>query len=304
MTDTRKLIAKFVCLALAIILAVLCACTVVVCKVNPSVTVCEDYTLFTDVCYGNARRNYLDLCLPQDVSGTLGLIVLIHGGGWIWGDKDLLTESVTGLCTSHGYAVAAINYRYANGEGVTADDILDDITASLAKIKTLASEHGITIEKALLNGGSAGAHLSLLYCYSRFDSAPITPAVAVSMSGPTDLADPNFFNCDKSILGMVSKVSGTDVEKNSRESTLPALAAASPITYATSASVPTIICHGVHDSVVPYSNAVTLDARLTELGVTHEFITFPNSEHGLESDPDCAAQASDLMFEYAARYLN
>ena len=57
------------------------------------------------------------------------------------------------------------------------------------------------------------------------------------------------------------------------------------------------------DTVVPYSNAVALDARLTELGITHEFLSYPNSGHGLESDEEQARRAEELMVKYLNEYV-
>ena len=76
----------------------------------------------------------------------------------------------------------------------------------------------------------------------------------------------------------------------------------SPVTFVSSA-VPTLIAHGQKDTVVPYSNAETLDSALTENGVTHMLITYPNSGHALENDPDCAMRYSQMFFAFAAVYL-
>lgn len=264
----------------------------------------NDYTLYTNLYYGEAKRNYMDVCIPTGKSGTVGLILMIHGGGWIAGDKDCYTASIKSWCGEKGYVSAAINYRYADGKNVTADDILDDISMALMKIKELAAESGITVEKVLLTGGSAGAHLSLLYAYEKAAVAPIAPVAVVSFSGPTDLCDTNFYKNGKEVTEMVSKISGIDMEKNEIEHAKPLLFGASPVAYVNENTVPTVICHGANDSIVPYSNAETLDRLLTEYGVPHDFIVFPNSDHGLESDSDCMDKANELMEQYAARYLN
>ena len=82
-----------------------------------------------------------------------------------------------------------------------------------------------------------------------------------------------------------------------------ALYSVSPITYVNESTVPTILCHGMKDSVVPYSNALSIVEKFEQYGVTYDFISYPNSEHGLESDPDCAQKADRLLLEYAEKYL-
>src|SRR6516225_10800174 len=50
----------------------------------------------------------LDLYLPADFPRPLPLIVCIHGGGWVMGDKSMFPNF---LLPNMGYAVASINYR-------------------------------------------------------------------------------------------------------------------------------------------------------------------------------------------------
>lgn len=39
----------------------------------------------------NERQSY-DLVLPENASGDLGLVLCIHGGGWVEGKKDTYTD--------------------------------------------------------------------------------------------------------------------------------------------------------------------------------------------------------------------
>ena len=100
-------------------------------------------------------------------------------------------------------------------------------------------------------------------------------------------------------LQIVASILGQNV---TNEAIAQLTAQYSPVTYAATA-VPTIIAHGQQDTIVPYSNAVTLDTLLTANGVTHQFISYPNSGHALESDPDCAKQYTQALSAYAAEYL-
>ncbi|MCK6685627.1 MAG: alpha/beta hydrolase, partial [Thermoanaerobaculia bacterium] len=52
----------------------------------------------------------LDVYVPSG-SGPFPLIVWIHGGGWISGDKALAAQSAQVRQTARGYVVASINYR-------------------------------------------------------------------------------------------------------------------------------------------------------------------------------------------------
>ena len=266
----------------------------------------SEYKFYQNLRYGEANRNVLDLALPKS-NIHKGLIFYIHGGGWTAGDKGAYEETLKNYATK-GYAAAALNYRYAGSKGTTGFDILDDITGALNKVKSKAEENNIQLTSALLSGGSAGAHLSLLYAYARQDVAPIKPSCVVSLSGITDLLDPNFYNKNASnydgLTDMISKVSGKKITAENYESRYKdVLKALSPNYYVTASTVPTIICHGTVDSVVPYSNAVSLDALLTEKGVEHELVTFQEADHGLEKDDVAKARMYELLEQYISKYL-
>ena len=267
----------------------------------------DNYTQYTNAQYGeDAERQILDLCIPNNKTGRVGLILMIHGGGWTAGNKDGYLSSLVDWASNKGYVSAAINYRYASSS-VHYADIIDDISSSLVKIKEISAEHNILLEKMLLTGGSAGGHLSLLYGYSQKDTAPITPAAIVSLCGPTDLTDINYYNntkYQKELLKMINPLVGKQITINNYTQHTETLLNASPISYITATSIPTVICHGQLDDLVPYSNAITLKNKLDEFGVTNHLVPFPNSGHELGYDPDSTARMNELMLEYANLYLN
>lgn len=263
---------------------------------------------FRDVSYGTHERQVLDLNIPKDNDGEVGLILFIHGGAWIAGDKSSYETGVESAASSFGFAGASINYRYIS-DTVDMFDILDDIDAALKKIKEIGQENGVNINKVLLTGDSAGGHLSLLYAYSRAKTAPITPAAVVSNSGPTDLYDDNFYHNnalgnEEYVASLFSYGCGQRFAYAEREEVKDALMAVSPVNYVNADTVPTVINHGMKDSIVPYSNAQTLDALLTQYGVTHVLNAYPNSDHDLGADEANSSLASDLLIEYCNTYLN
>ena len=81
------------------------------------------------------------------------------------------------------------------------------------------------------------------------------------------------------------------------------LEAISPLSYVNASTVPTILNHGDNDTIVPYSNAVSLDAKLTEYGVPHHFNTYRNDGHGLGNDKATDDVAYTHLIEYINTYL-
>lgn len=268
-----------------------------------------NYTQCVDLAYGEHERQKLDLYIPNDASGDLGLVLLIHGGAWIGGDKDSDTKTALAAAKDYGFAGASINYHYIS-DTVHMDTLMNDIDLALSKIKATGAEKGVNINKVLLIGTSAGAHMSLLYAYSRADSAPIRPVAAVSNSGPTDFTDEKFYiNNDigdaETISLLFSWVGGVPFAyaDRAKPEVVAALKSASPLYFVSSQSVPTIINHGDSDTIVPYSNAVSLDAKLTEYGVPHYFNTYKGGGHGLDNDEAAADRAYNQLIEYMNTYL-
>lgn len=262
---------------------------------------------FFDMSYGTHERQVVDLCVPDGASGDLGLVLFIHGGAWISGDKESYEGGMNYGASGLGIATAAVNYRYIS-EDVDLLDVLDDIDAALAKIKEKGAEAGVNINKVLLTGDSAGGHLSLLYAYARKKTAPITPVAVISNSGPTDLYDDNFYHNnamgdEAAICDLMSKACGKRFSYDAKESAKTALYSVSPVTYVSAECVPTVINHGTADTIVPFSNAKTLDALLTQYGVEHVLNVYQGADHGLDKDEEAKDRADELLFGYIDRFL-
>lgn len=263
--------------------------------------------VFSNVYYGEQERQSLDLAIPKDNDGEVGLILFIHGGAWISGDKESYKDTVSDCANREGLAAAALNYRYID-EQTDVLDIADDIDAALSAIKTTAEKKGVSINRVILAGSSAGAHLAMLYAYSRKDTAPITPAAVMSYCGPTDLYDESFYYGNAlgdtdTLCGLMSWACGESFTMETKADAKAALDKASPLTYVNEDTVPTIICHGEKDNIVPYSNALSIIEKFEQYSVQYDFISFPNSDHGLANDPDCSERSETLLREYIEKYV-
>ena len=257
--------------------------------------------------YGHHERQVVDLYLPENSDGEVGLILLIHGGGWKAGSKDDYGETADIYLQRYGCAVAALNYRYIS-RIFDINDELDDIEACLEKIKAVAAEKGITLNGMLLTGGSAGAHLAMLYAYARKSSSPVTPKAVISYSGPTDFTDDNFYHGnplgnENEMASLFSDACGKRFRYKNMNKAYNELMAVSPIAYVDENTVPTVINHGVEDTVVPFSNAEAIVEKFREYGVKYDFNVFPNSNHGLESNPENTEIAEDLFDRYMVEYI-
>src|SRR5690606_29474410 len=118
-----------------------------------------------DTAYGSDERHKMDLYLPKDRNQHTPTIILIHGGAWQAGNKSEMNKLIPLIqAEMPEAAIANINYRLANGNTITADQMMDDIAASVQFLSDNSEQLNISNHFAMI-GASAGAHLAMLYTY-------------------------------------------------------------------------------------------------------------------------------------------
>jgi acetyl esterase len=109
--------------------------------------------------YGPHERNVLDLWKAKSDKPT-ALLVFIHGGGFINGDKSQVRgRAVIRQCLDAGVSFASINYRFR--EHAPIQDILRDAARAIQYIRSRAADWNIDPARIACYGGSAGAGTSL-----------------------------------------------------------------------------------------------------------------------------------------------
>lgn len=101
-----------------------------------------------DIAYGPSDRNRLDLFLPE--GPIKGLIVFVHGGYWLWFDKNSWSHLAAGAL-ARGWAVAMPSYDLCPDVSIT--EISRQVATAVAQS---AKEVAGPISLA---GHSAGGHL-------------------------------------------------------------------------------------------------------------------------------------------------
>lgn len=89
----------------------------------------DDATVYRDIPYGPDERHRIDLYVPLSPRHEWTPVVLyIHGGGWLWGDKDAAAGAgeFTRLL-SDGWAIASMNYRFVQYSDTTTDPISSNV---------------------------------------------------------------------------------------------------------------------------------------------------------------------------------
>lgn len=101
----------------------------------------------------------LDVFFPETVTANdqLPLLVWIHGGAWISGDKDNNTPYYE-IIASHGYTVISLNYSL--GPGHTYPTAVHQLNDALAYIQQNAVRFHVDPSRVVIAGDSAGAQLT------------------------------------------------------------------------------------------------------------------------------------------------
>jgi acetyl esterase/lipase len=228
-----------------------------------------------NVSYGADALQKMDVYLPagRDVDSTK-VLVMIHGGAWIEGDKADFQAYVDTLKKRlPGYAIFNINYRLAalpNANPFPTQEM--DVKAAMNAIYQSKMEYRVS-DKWVLLGASAGGHLALLQGYKHTD--PIKPKAIVSFFGPTDMA--GMYAAQTSpvaISGMQLLMGGIP------ESNPASYKQSSPLTYAGIQSAPTLILQGGADPIVPVGQATALRDKLLAANATVEYVLYPTEGHG------------------------
>lgn len=144
------------------------------------------------ISYGDDPSQFVDLYLPADISLTLPVVVLIHGGFWrAQYGLDLMPPLAEDL-VARGYAVLNIEYRRV-GSGGGYPETLEDVAAAIDLLA--AQSVALDLEDVVVIGHSAGGHLAL-WAAGRAalpEGAPgadplVVPRLAIGLGPVFDLA--------------------------------------------------------------------------------------------------------------------
>lgn len=244
---------------------------------------------------GGHERNRLDLYLPKDAGQPLPVILWVHGGGWVGGDKS---GGPALRFAQKGYAVALMNYRFSQHAIFPAQ--IQDCKAAVRWLRANASKYGLDADHIGAWGSSAGGHLVALLGTTadvkafegtggNQDQSSRVQAV-VDWFGPTDFLTVGAKDTRTRLLG-------GDPQKN-REKAIKA----SPMTYVSKDAAPFLIMHGDLDATVPISQSETFAEALKRAGVEATCVVVKGGKHGgsLFTNPESMSQIEAFFGKHLA----
>jgi acetyl esterase/lipase len=257
-----------------------------------------------DVAYGaplpgdKGRRNLLDVVRPTARGERRPVLLQVHGGGWVIGDKREQGGPLMGHLAGRGWVCFAINYRLS--PKATFPDHIVDVKRAIGWIREHAAEYGADPDFVCVTGGSAGGHLAALAAVSAndprfqpgFEHVDTRLAAAVPFYGVYDFLDRFGIRGTQKMEAFLART----VLKCTPEENRELWEAASPIAHVSAEAPPFLLVHGTHDSLTwleemrAFQRALAEKSRQPVLtleleGAQHAFDTFhsPRSAHAVRA---------------------
>ena len=221
----------------------------------------KGYSVQENVAYGLRARHRLDLFRTQTPREHRPLIVFVHGGAWMHGDKKDY-RFIGEAFAKEGFDVAVINYHLAPEHIFPAS--IDDLSLALNYLNVHQLKYQISTEKVVLMGHSAGAFnvMSALYHPKPYEIQCRSQITAI-----IGLAGPYHFD----YKGDPICADAFDQNRPYQE--------VMPYYFVEPNTVKHYLLVAENDDVVGLSNAFDLDRRLKEKGNYSQLWTVPRMGH-------------------------
>ncbi len=193
------------------------------------------------------------------------LVVFLHGGSWIHGDKVTLrvVDRLLRRMREAGYYVAAVNYTASLLRGFEGP--VQNIRCAVRWLARQAQRFGYDEHNMGLYGVSAGGHLALLLG-STMQTEELSLAFIFAECAPTDL------------VGMRDG-DAYESSRNFRVFTEKRLLELSPIHHVRPDLPPILLFHGGKDQTVHIRQSQRYAAALEAVGADVELVTYPQGDH-------------------------
>jgi len=226
----------------------------------------------SDVEYGRAGETSLrmDVRTPPGI-GPFPALILVHGGGWVTGDRKWNMAPLFEHFARAGFATFSISYRLAN-DFFRFGSAIDDVRLAVRHVRQSAARYNIHPFRIALVGESAGGHLAAM-------AALLDPGSVQGVVGlytPTDLES----------LARTSPIVPPQIRDAIEGSVFAAMLSGqlrnlSPVHHIRPDAPPFLLIHGTADGIVPYSQATAMMERMKAAGTRCQVMTVSGGGHGI-----------------------
>lgn len=274
-----------------------------------------------------------DIWEPPAGTAHSGLAyVYFHGSAWYFLDKDTFTRPLFRHLAAQGHVVMDVAYRlYPETE---VPGMVADVNRAIAWLKEHAADYGVSPDRIVIGGSSAGGHICQLAAYA-VGAPEFTPSDVqgrnlavrgvVSLYGPTDMHACFYHTRQERIPGIgvtppdmkaLTKGSGRlGLHKAAMAGRLDWLiggtpdqvperySLCSPVSHASAACPPTLLIQGEDDLVTSAAATRQLAEKLRAAGVPVATLFFPYITHGFDLAMPALSPAARRALHETDRFL-
>jgi acetyl esterase/lipase len=234
---------------------------------------------------GGHRRHRLDVYGLREPVGDAPVLLQIHGGGWVIGNKHEQALPLMNHLAARGWVCVAANYRLS--PRATFPDHLVDLKRALLWVRNNIASFGGDPGFIAVTGGSAGGHLSSLLALTandpeyqpEFPEADTSVEACIPFYGVYDFSNHYGLQAQRGIERFIGRV----VMKKSFAKDPEAFRRASPMHRIHPAAPPFFIIHGTHDSLASVQEARHFAQLLREASrAPVAYAEIPGAQHAFE----------------------
>jgi acetyl esterase/lipase len=230
-----------------------------------------------------ARRNLLDVFEPREPGTKRPVLLQIHGGGWVLGEKEQQGLPLMNYLSARGWVCVAPNYPLSPKS--SWPEHLIACKQALAWIRDNIEQYGGDPNFVAVTGGSAGGHLAAMVGLTAndptyqpgFEAIDTTVQACVPFYGAYDLA--NVLDTKAGEREYRFFLAPTFFKNKDRE----LARSASPLTLTRPDAPPFFVIHGAHDSLVDVAEARDLVRGLREVSKSDVvYAELPGAQHAFD----------------------
>ncbi|QKG56135.1 alpha/beta hydrolase [Hymenobacter sp. BRD128] len=259
------------------------------------------YTVTKDVAYGTDKEQALDIYLSPTAKSLKKenyTIVFLHGGGYYVSDKSR-EERYIQPYLKKGLNVVNMNYRIKRGVPIATEDL----TYALNFLRANNSTYHLNLDRVIVTGFSAGAHIASLVAVTANDPAyspklasGIKIAGVINFSGPVDgldVVEKVFTSNDVPVMHAIGVALFPETTEYAPKEYIRKF---EPITYFDKNDPPFFIWQGGKDDQVPPVTFEKFVALLQQEPQKNEVLFVPEGQHSPNANE--LADAYQAIFNF------